>query len=105
MSMGGKNTVCRGIYKPIMVNIRCRSLISLITGLGGSVADPDPDLYPSRILNQQQQKRRKKEIWCLTLFCSHKLHKIKNYFIFEQAQKKFEPIDKELYYFLPKNCH
>jgi hypothetical protein len=34
------------------------------------------------------------------LFCSQKCHKIGNYLIFEQVQKKCQTIDKELYYFL-----
>jgi hypothetical protein len=57
-----------------MVNIRCRSLL-LITGLGGSVADPDPG-------SNNNKKEGEKKIWCLKKF-----HKIKNYFIFEQVQK------------------
>jgi hypothetical protein len=65
-----------------------------------SVADPgclswipDPNFYPSRILDlgsriqKQQQKRGVKKICCRTIFCSHKFHKIENYFIFEMLKK------------------
>jgi hypothetical protein len=49
---------------------------------------PDPDC-PSRIPDQKQrQKSRVKKISCPTFFSSHKSHKIKNYFIFEQVKKK-----------------
>ncbi len=47
----------------------------------------DPDFYPSRI-QKQQQKRGVKKICCHTFLCSHKFHKIKNYFSFEVVKKK-----------------
>jgi hypothetical protein len=55
------------------------------------------DVYPgSRIadlgsrIQQQQQKRRGKQFVVLPyLFCSHKVHNIKYYFIFERHIKKF----------------
>jgi hypothetical protein len=66
-----------------------------------SVADPgclsripDPDFYPSRIpdlgsrIQKQQQKREVKKISCHTFLCSHKFHKIGNYFSFEVLKKK-----------------
>jgi hypothetical protein len=71
----------------------------LNTSLGGvvpdgSVADPgclsripDPDFYPSRI-QKQQQKRGVKKNCCHNLLCSHKFHKIANYFSFEVPKKK-----------------
>ncbi len=68
--------------------------------LFSSVADPeclsripDPDFYPSRIsdpksrIQQQHEKRRGKNYFYPTIFCSHKYHKIVNNFIFEQAKK------------------
>jgi hypothetical protein len=36
------------------------------------------------------------------LFSNHKFYKIENYFIFTGMEKKCEPIDKGLHYFLPK---
>jgi hypothetical protein len=67
-----------------------------------SVADPgclsripDPDFYPSRIPNlgsriqKQQQRERWKKIFCHTFLCSHKFHKIVNYFSFEVLKEKF----------------
>jgi hypothetical protein len=62
-----------------------------------SVADPG-DVYPgswilifthpgSRI-QKQQQKRGAKKIWCHNFLCSHKFHKIENYFSFEVLKKK-----------------
>ncbi len=51
---------------------------------------PDPDFYPSRI-QKQQQKRGVKKISCHIFFCSHKIHKIENYLIFERVKKKIWP--------------
>jgi hypothetical protein len=42
---------------------------------------PDPK-------QQQKRKRVREKKFCATFFCSHKYHKIKNYFIFEQVKKK-----------------
>jgi hypothetical protein len=66
-----------------------------------SVADPgclsripDPDFYPSRIpdlgsrIQKQQQKSEVKKISCHTFLCSHKFHKIVNYFSFKELKKK-----------------
>jgi hypothetical protein len=64
---------------------------------------PDPDFYPSRIpifthpgsrisdpgsKNSNKREGRKK-ICCHNFLCSHKLHKIANYFSFEVVKKKF----------------
>jgi hypothetical protein len=59
----------------------------------------DPGCYPrSRILifihpgsqiQKQQQKRGVKKICCHKFLCSHKFHKIANYFSFEVLKKKF----------------
>jgi hypothetical protein len=55
---------------------------------GSGINIPDPDFYPFRILDpgsriqKQQQKRGVKKISCQTFFCSHKFHKIVNFFIF-----------------------
>ncbi len=69
-----------------------------------SVADPgclsripDPDFYPSRILDlgsriqKQQQKRGVKKIFCQTISCSHKFHKTEYSFIFDMLKKKIWP--------------
>jgi hypothetical protein len=45
---------------------------------------PDPE---SRI-QKQQQKREGKKICCHNFLCSHKFHKIANYFSFEVLKKK-----------------
>jgi hypothetical protein len=37
---------------------------------------------------QKQQQKRVIKIFCHTFFCSHKFHKIVNYFIFEMLKKK-----------------
>jgi hypothetical protein len=47
-------------------------------------------------LGSKKSKRGVKKICCHTFFCSHKFHKIENYFIFEILKKKFGPIFKEL---------
>ncbi len=61
---------------------------------GSGMFIPDPDFYPSRIpdpwsrIQKQQQKRGVKKISCHTFLCSHKFHKIENYFSFEVLKKK-----------------
>jgi hypothetical protein len=78
-----------------------------------SVADPgclsripDPDFYPSRIPDPGSKNSNKKEgckkKFCHTFLCSHKCLKIENYFSFEVLKKKFGPIFKEIWNFLPK---
>ncbi len=58
--------------------------------------NPDPE-------SKNSNKREGwKQICCHTFICSHKFHKIVNYFIFEMLKKKFGPIFKELLNFLPK---
>jgi hypothetical protein len=60
----------------------------VIQEIVASVADPgclslipDSDFYPSRIPDPTTAA---KEVFLLSyLFCSHKFHKIENYFIFE----------------------
>ncbi len=52
-----------------------------IPDLGSRISDP-----ASRIQNQQQKRGVKKKILSY-LFCSHKFHKIENYFIFEMLKK------------------
>jgi hypothetical protein len=83
-----------------------------------SVADPaclsripDPDFYPSRIpdpgsrIQKQQQKREVKKISCHTFLCSHKFHKIVNYFSFEVLKKKiWTKFSKNYRTFYQKNC-
>jgi hypothetical protein len=51
---------------------------------------PDPDFYPSRI-QKQQQKRGVKKNWH-NFLCSHKYHKIANYFYFS-----FEVLNKKIW--------
>jgi hypothetical protein len=48
-------------------------------------------VHPGSRIQQQQKKKRGKISSDLPFFCSHKYHKIVNYFIFEQVKKKFEP--------------
>jgi hypothetical protein len=53
---------------------------------------PDPDFYPSRISDplskNSNNRERRKKISCHTFLCSHKFHKIVNYFSFEVLKKK-----------------
>jgi hypothetical protein len=60
----------------------CLSRILIFTHPGSRI----PDLG-SRI-QKQQQKREVKKISCHTFLCSHKFHKIVNYFSFEVLKKK-----------------
>jgi hypothetical protein len=52
---------------------------------------PDPDFYPSLILDpgsKYSNKERGKKLFLLSyLFCSHKYHKIANHFIFYAEEK------------------
>jgi hypothetical protein len=62
----------------------------------GSVADPgclsripDPDFYPSRIPDPKTAtKERGEKKFFVNFLCSHKFHKIANYFSFEVLKKK-----------------
>ncbi len=57
----------------------------------------DTDFYPSRIPDPKTAtKEGWKQIFYHTFLCSHKFHKIENYFSFEVQKKKFGPIFKEL---------
>ncbi len=57
-----------------------------------SVFIPDPDYYPYRISDpgskNSNKRERRKKISCHTFLCSHKFHKIVNYFSFEVLKKK-----------------
>ncbi len=69
---------------------------SRIPDLGSRISDPgsripDPGSRnpgPGSRIKKQQPKRGVKKISCHTFFCSHKFHKIENYFIFEMLKKK-----------------
>ncbi len=55
---------------------------------GSGMFIPDPDIYPSRISDPKTStKGRVEKNVCQTFFCSHKFHKIVNYFIFEMLKK------------------
>jgi DNA-directed RNA polymerase subunit N (RpoN/RPB10) len=54
------------------------SLILIFTHPGTRIPDP----------KKQQQKRGVKRICCHNFLCSHKFHKIENYFSFEVLKKK-----------------
>ncbi len=52
----------------------------------------DHDVYLSRIPDPKTEtKERGDKICCYTFFCSHKLNKIENYFIFEMVMNKKLP--------------
>jgi hypothetical protein len=59
---------------------------------GSEMFIPDPDFYPSRIPDLGSKNSNKKERWkkisCHTFLCSHKFHKIVNYYSFEVLKKK-----------------
>jgi hypothetical protein len=86
---------------------------------GSSVADlgclsrlPDPDFYPSRIpepgsrISDLGSRIQKKEGWkkffCHTFLCSHKSHKIENYFSFEVLKTKIWANFQRIIEFFPK---
>jgi hypothetical protein len=63
-------------------------------GLRNSVTDPEClsriqfFTHPGSRIQKPQQKRGVKKKLLSYLFCSHKFHKIENYFIFEMRKKK-----------------
>ncbi len=61
-------------------------------GSGMFIPDTDPEFYPSRISDTGSKNSNKREGWkkicCHTLLCSHKIHKIENYFSCEVPKKK-----------------
>jgi hypothetical protein len=59
---------------------------SRIPDLGFRISDP----------KTATKERGEKKISCHTFLCSHKFHKMVNYFSFEVLKKKFGPIFKEL---------
>ncbi len=74
---------------------------SRISDLGSRISD-----LGSRIPDPGSKNSYKREGWknffCQTFFCSHKFHKMLNYFMFELLKKKNGPNFKELWNFLPK---
>jgi hypothetical protein len=68
----------------VLPNISKTLTHPLDIGVVFSVADPG---CLNRI-QQQQLKRGVKKISCHTFFCSHKFHKIENYFILGMLKKK-----------------
>ncbi len=56
---------------------------------GSGMFIPDPDFYPSRFPDPKTatKERGEKKICCHNFLCSHKFHKIENYFSFEVLKK------------------
>jgi hypothetical protein len=77
------------------------SLFLSIPDLGSPISDPGSN-------NNKKGEGKINLSSCLVFFWSHKFHKVINYFVFEEVQKKFEPItpNKELpSTFYPNNCY
>jgi hypothetical protein len=69
------------------------------------IPDPGSRFLPIPDPKTATKERGEKICFFHTFLCSHKFHKIENYFIFEVLKKKFGPIFKEYRAFYPKNCH
>ncbi len=68
----------------------------------------DPEFYPSRIPDPKTATKERGENFFFyhTFLCSHKFHKIENYFSFEVTKKKnLGQFSKNFRTFCPKNCH
>ena len=89
--------------------------LSWIPDLGSRISDPVsrisdpvsriPDLR-SRIQKQQQKRGMKQKNFSHNFLCSHKFHKIENYFSFEVLKKKIWANFQKIYRtFYPQNCH
>jgi hypothetical protein len=81
-------------------------LIYIFQCCGSGMFIPDPDFYPSRIPDlgsripdpgskNSNKRERWKKISCHTFLCSHKFHKIVNYFSFE-VLKNFQKALKNM---------
>ncbi len=83
-----------------------------------SAVDPDPQccrsgmlipdlifIHPGSRIQQLHQKRREKNFFCPTIFCSHQYHKIVNNFIFEQVKKILARTLRIIVLFTQKICH
>jgi hypothetical protein len=66
-----------------------------------------PDFYPFRIPDPKTATKERGEKNLLShLFCSHKFHKIENYFYFLNAEENnFSQFSKNYRTFYPKICH
>jgi hypothetical protein len=88
-------------------NLQNCTLSFILTVLRTGMFIPDPDFYPSRILDPDpktaSKERGEKKISCHTFYSSHKFHKIENYFIFEV--KNLGQFSKNCRTFYTKNCH
>ncbi len=69
------------------------SRILIFTHPGSRIPDPGSRIPDPKTATK---KRGEKKISCHTFLCTHKCHKIVNYFSFEVLKKKFGPIFKEL---------
>ncbi len=76
----------------------CLSRILIFTHPGSRIPDPDP--------KTARKEKGEKNFFCQTFLCSHKFHKIENYFSFEVLKKKIlGQFSKNSRTFYPKNCH
>jgi hypothetical protein len=78
--------VCNALYGTTGAGSE-RNIYRTAQCCGSGMFIPDPDFYPSRIQKQEQKRGIEKNLVSY-LFCSHKFHKIENYFIFEMLKKK-----------------
>jgi hypothetical protein len=94
-------------------NPKISPFLSSVADPGCLSQSPYPDFYPSRIEDLRSRipdpktaiKESGKKISCHTFFCSHKFHKIENYFIFGMLKKNLGQFKKIIEPFYPKNCH
>jgi hypothetical protein len=73
------------------------SRILIFTHPGSLVSDPGSQIQ------KQQQKRGVKKICCYNFLCSHKFHKIENYFSFEVLKKKIWANFQKICHYAIKN--
>ncbi len=77
-------------------------------GSGMFIPDPGSWFLPTPDPGSKNSNRREegKKICCHTFLCSHKFHKIENYFSIEVLKKKnLGQFSKNYRTFYPKNCH
>jgi hypothetical protein len=73
---------------------------SRISDLGSRISEPGSRIPDPKIATKEKGG---KKIYVLPFFCSHKYHKIKSYFIFEQLKKKlWDNLQTIIEFFLPE---
>jgi hypothetical protein len=88
----------KGIHKYTVADPRYLSRIPIFIRPGSQILDPGSN-------NKNKKKRGKEHCW-LSFLLAKNFTKLKIIFILNRYRKKFEPVDKDIYYITlyPNNC-